>query len=150
TQFVITRNEEVTNEKKAKLDIKKDAFKLYARIEDDKDKLVSILKLLSNAPVSSISKLKWVQGKVEEYIDDSPAKFLSVVNDSYYETKSLINKGVECGVIVRYGNKYSKIDGLQLCESENIPTFDNAVRYLNGDKNQEVRALIEDKIDNAI
>jgi len=150
TQFVITRNEEVANEKKAKLDVKKDAFKLYSRIEDDKDKLVSILKLLSNAPVSSKSKLKWIQGKVEEYIDDSPAKFLSVVNDSNFETKALINKGVECGVIIRNGNKYSTVDGLELCESENIPTFDNAVRYLNSDKNQEVRALIEAKIDNAI
>src|SRR5690606_9885521 len=101
------------------------------------------------APVSSNSKLKWVQGKVGEIIDESPARFLAVVEDSNFETKALINSGVEVGVIIRSGNKYTTIDGLELCESENIPTFDNAVRYLNADKNQEVRALIEAKIDNA-
>jgi len=146
--FAIVREGEIQNEKKSKLDIKKDAFKAYGRIEDDKEKIVAVLRLLTNKPISSDSKLTWLQGQVEEKLDASPQTFLDVVNDSNFETKALINSAVEKGIIKRTGNKYSTVDGLDLCESGNIPTFDTAVRYLNDPKNQEVRDLISARLDN--
>jgi len=63
--------------------------------------------------------------------------------------KSLINKGVDNGAIVKNSNKYSTIDGLDLCENGSIPSFDNAVKYLDNVKNQEVRHLIEARINNS-
>lgn len=148
-QFAITRSGEVTDEKKAKLDIKKEAFKLYGKIEDDKDKLISVLKLLTNKPISSTSTLKWIQGLVEEIVDSKPNSFLSVVQDSNFETKALINKATDAGVIKKNGNKYGTVDGLDLCEEGEAPSFENAVKYLNNPKNQEIRSLIEAKTDNA-
>jgi hypothetical protein len=148
-QFAITRPEEVTDERKAKLDVKKEAFKLYGKMEDDKDKLLSVFKLLSNKPISDNSTLKWIQGKVEEFVDNSPSKFLSVVQDVSFETKALINKGIAAGVIKRNGNKYSTVDGLELCENGSVATLPNAVKYLENPKHQDVRDLIEAKIDNA-
>ena len=59
----------------------------------------------------------------------------------------LINTGIDKGIIVKKGNKYSTIDGLNLCNSGEIATFDNAVTYLDNVKNQEVRSLITAKID---
>lgn len=147
-QFVITREGEITDEKKKGLDIKKQAFKFYGKVEDDKEKLISIFKLLSNKPIGENSDLSWIQGLVEEIVDQKPAKFLSVVEDPSFETKSLINKAVSVGVIKRNGNKYSTADGLDLCENSSVPTFDNAVKYLNNPKHQEVRDLIEAKIEN--
>jgi len=149
-QFVITRPGEVTDDNKAKLDVKKEAFKLYGKIEDNKDKLISILKLLTNKPISSQSTLKWVQGLVEEYVDKTPSKFLSVIQDESFETRALINKGIETGIIKRNGNKYATVDGLDLCEKGSVATIDNAVKYLDNPKHQDVRDLIEAKIDNAI
>lgn len=147
-QFVITRSDEEFKEKKAKLDTKKSAWKLYGKIEDDREKLIGILKLLTNQPISVDSKLNWIQGKVEEYLDSMPSQFLSIVEDPSFDTKVLINKGVDSGLIIRNSNKYSTVDGLDLCENGQVPSFDNAVRYLDNAKNQEVRSLIEARIDN--
>jgi len=147
-QFVITRSDEEFKEKKAKLDTKKSAWKLYGKIEDDREKLIGILKLLTNQPISVDSKLNWIQGKVEEYLDSMPSQFLSIVEDPSFDTKVLINKGVDSGLIIRNSNKYSTVDGLDLCENGQVPSFDNAVKYLDSNKNQEVRSLIEARIDN--
>lgn len=146
-EFVITHDNEEFKEKKAAFDSKKEAFKLYGKIEDDLDKLIIILKLLSNKPISKDAKLNWVQGKVEEYIDSMPSAFLSVASDSSFSTKALIHKGLDNGYIVRDGNKYSTVDGLDLKNKAEAPSFDNAVRYLEDPKNQDIRDLIEAKID---
>lgn len=148
-QFAITRENELFDSKKSKLDVKKEAFKTYGRLEDNKETLVSILKLISNKPISSDSTLNWLQGKVEEYVDSEPSKFLNVVNDPMFQTKALINRGVDSGIIIKKANKYSTIDGLDLAFQGQAPSFSNAVAYLDDPKNQEVRALIEARIDNS-
>lgn len=148
-QFAITREDEEFAEDKKKYDTKKEAFKLYGKVEDDKDKLLNIYKLLENKPVSKDSKLSWLQSRIEAIIDSEPKKFLSVVGDKAFYTKMLINEGVEVGVILKKGNKYSTVDGLDLCNSGEIATFDNTVLYLDNVKNQEVRTIIEAKITKA-
>lgn len=148
-QFVITRAEEEFKEKKAKLDSKKQAWKIYGKIEDDREKLIGILKLLTNQPISVDSKLDWIQGKVEEHLDKAPYSFLSIVTDKSFDTKVLINKAVDSRIIIRNSNKYETVDGLQLCENKEIPSFDNAVKYLDNPKNQEVRSLLEARVDNS-
>jgi hypothetical protein len=145
-QFAITREHEEMMESKGKYDSKKEAFKLYGKIEDDKQKLIGILKLLTNKPISKDSKLEWIQNKVEEYIDNTPAQFVNVVNDKSFYTKMLINDGIDKGVIIKNSNKYSTADGLELCKVGEIATFDNAVTFLNDVKNQEIFTLIEAKI----
>jgi hypothetical protein len=147
--FVIVRGNEEKNEKKQQYDSKKEAWKQYGRIESDRSKLLGVLKLLTNKPLSADSTLDWLQGEVEAYVDTMPSAFLDILNDPSFDTKNLINRGVESGVVVRNGNKYSTIDGLELCEADEIPTFDNAVRYLESPRNQEVRSLVEAKINNA-
>jgi hypothetical protein len=134
------------NEDKKRFDYKKDAFKLYGKIEDDKNKLLGVYKLLTNKPVSNDTSLKWLQTKIEEIIDTKPMSFVSVVNDKAFYTKMLITDAVDKGVIVKTSNKYTTADGLDLCNSGEIPTFDNAVAYLDSPKNQEVRDIVEAKI----
>jgi hypothetical protein len=148
-QFAITREDEEMMETKKKYDSKKEAFKLYGKIEDDRSKLLAILKLLTNKPISKDSKLDWLQHKVEEYIDTMPTSFINVVNDKAFYTKMLLNSGVDSGVIEKKGNKYSTIDGLELSNPGEIATFDNAVAYLDNPKNQEIRTIIEAKINKA-
>ena len=148
-RFVITTPDEEITEKKVGYDNKKNAFKLYGKIEDDKEKLTGILKLLTNKPISKESPLKWLQAKVEEFIDTKPAAFIALLNDTKFETKLLIHTAEEKGVIIKHGNKYKTIDGLDLCENSQVATFDNAISYLDNPKHQDVRSFIEAKILNA-
>jgi hypothetical protein len=145
-QFVITTSEEELTEKKVGFDNKKEAFKLYGKIEDDKDKLIGILNLLTNQPISKETSLKWLQTKVEEFLDSKPEAFVSLLKDKSLDTKLLISTAVEKGVIIKNSNKYSTSDGLDLCENGQSPSFDNAVSYLDNVKHQEVRGLVEAKI----
>lgn len=145
-QFVITSGEEEMTEKKVGFDNKKEAFKIYGKIEDDKDKLIGILTLLTNKPISKETSLKWLQTKVEEFIDTKPESFVTLIKDKSLETKLLINQALDKGIIVKNSNKYSTVDGLDLCENSQIPTFENAVAYLDNVKHQDVRSLVEAKI----
>jgi hypothetical protein len=147
--FVITKGGEESKDRKRQYDSKKEAFKQYGKIEDNKDMLVGVLKLLTNKPISKDSTLDWVQEQVEARIDTMPTAFLDVISDPSFNTKVLINKGIEYGVIVKNGNKYATVDGLELAEADELPTFDNAVRYLDNPKHQDVRSLVEAKINNA-
>lgn len=148
-QFVVTKPGAEMKETKKKYDSKKEAFKLYGKIEDDKPQLLGILKLLENKPVSANSAMDWLQTKVEAIIDETPSKFVNLVKDPAFHTMLLINNGLDAGVVQRSGNKYATTDGLDLCEATEVATFDVAVRFLDNPKNQEIRTLIEAKINNA-
>ena len=147
-KFALTEVDEIVTNKKKDFNIKRDAFKAYAKIESDTNKLINILRLLSNAPISKNTSINVLQDKVTEYVDSQPAKFLSIIEDAGFETKMLILEGIEKGVIIKTGNRYTTKDGLELCESGEIPLFTNAVKYLDANKNQDIRAMIEDKIYN--
>jgi len=144
-QFVITSGDEELNEKKVGFDNKKEAFKLYGKIEDDAVKLIGVLGLLSNKPISPDSSLKWLQTKVEEYLDSKPELFVSLIKDKSLDTKLLIQDAVDKKIIVKAGNKHKTSDGLDLCENGQLATFENAVAYLENPKHQEVRSFIEAK-----
>lgn len=148
-QFAITRSDEEMLEKKQGYDSKREAFTLFGRIMDDREKLIGVLKLLTNKPISKDSKLEWIQERVGEFIDTMPYSFINVVNDSSFYTKMLINSAIDLGVIVKSGNKYATADGLDLCNAGEVATFDNTVNYLDNPKNQEVRDIIEAKITKA-
>lgn len=145
-EFVITSGDEEMSEKKVGFDNKKEAFKMYGKIEDDADKLIGILKLLTNKPISKDTSLKWLQSKVEEHIDSKPSSFVDLMKDKQLEVKLLIQEAEDKGIILKQGSKYKTVDGLDLCENGQVASFDNTVAYLENVKHQDVRALIEAKI----
>lgn len=145
-KFAITEAEEITLDSNKRFNLKKEAFKLYARFENNRDTLISILRLLENKNVSDKTSIDRIQEKILEYVDNDPAKFLSVAQDAKFETKALIMEAVSQGVIKRTGNRYVTTDGLELCEAGEVPLFTNAVNYLDANKNQDIRSLIEAKV----
>lgn len=145
-QFAITEEGEEMQEAKTKYDAKKQAFKLYGKIEDDKEQLMGVLRLLENKPISEETSLLFLQTKIESLIDANPLAFVNVVQDKKLHTKMLINEGISKKVIIKKNNKYYTADGLDLCNAGEIPTFDNAVNYLQNPSNSEVRDIIEAKI----
>lgn len=145
-QFVMTSADEEMSEQKQGFDNKKEAFKLYGKIEEDASKLIGILGLLTNKPISSETSLKWLQAKVEAFIDEKPKLFVDLIKDKSLDTKLLIANAVEKGIIIKASNKYVTVDGLDLCENSQVPTFENAVTYLDNVKHQDVRSFIEAKL----
>lgn len=102
--------------------------------------------MLSNKPIAHNVKLDWLQSKIEDYIETEPKRFLEIVKDSGLHTKVLIHKGIELGVISKEGTRYSTEDGLSLHESGEVPTFNNTVAFLDNPRNQDIRSLLEAKI----
>ena len=146
-QFAISRENEEMLETKTKLDSKREAFVAYGRIMDSQEQLLGVLKLLTNKPLSKESKLEWLQHETEQFVDKEPTKFLNVVKDKSLFTKLLINSAIDAKIIIKKSNKYSTADGLDLCEAGEVATFDNAVKYLDNPLNQEVRTIVEAKIE---
>lgn len=144
--FVITKNEEEMLENKQNLDAKFEAYGAYMKLRDDKEKLIGVLNILTNKPISADSSLTWLQLEVQKLVDAKPSAFLTAVNDSGLDTKILLNKGVMNGYVKIKGNKYSTEDGLDLCENSQIATYENAVKYLDNPKHQDVRDIIEAKV----
>lgn len=145
-EFAITRENELLVSSKKEFSTKSEAFKHYGKIESDRELLITVLKLLTNRPVSKDSSLDWIQAEVGKIVDTEPSRFLSVINDSGFHTKVLIHKGIDNNYIIKTGNRYSTKDGLELCEAGSIPTLENAVEFLDNPKNQDIRSLIEAKI----
>lgn len=144
--FAIVRDGEIQNDKKIALDFKKEAFKLYGKIEDDKSKLLAVLRVISNKKVSPETSLEFIQGKVETYIDENAKSFLKLVKDPAFEVKALIALAVEKEVVSSKGGRYVTEDGLDLAPEGESPTYANAISYLSDPANQEIKFLIEAKV----
>lgn len=144
--FAITDDSEVTTVSNNVFNSKKEAYKEYGKIENKYETLLNVLRLLDNKTISDKTSISVVQNKVLNYVDSEPTKFLSVILDSSFPTKSLLHDAVNAGLIKKSGSRYITADGLELCEQGESAIFSNAIKYLDAPKNQEVRALIEAKL----
>lgn len=145
-RFAIVEDEEMVIDKNKKYNLKKEAFKIYSKIENNREMLVGVLRLLENKPVSDKTSIDRIQERVLEYVDKDTVSFMSVVQDDRFETKALLLDAVSKGIIKKTGNRYVTTEGLDLCESGEIPLFNNAVSYLESPKNQEIKSMIEAKV----
>lgn len=147
-QFFITRTGEELKDRSKKLDLIKSAWKEYYRIEDNRDILISIIYLMSGKKISENSTMKFINTEVETLVDTRTKDFLMLVEDPNFETKTLIALAENEGIILKKNGKYETIDGLTLAKQGEIATLPNAVNYLIDPKNQEVRDLIEARVQN--
>ena len=122
---------------------------MFGKIEDDRELMVGVLKLISNKPVSQESKLDWLQTKVGDFVNNMPGEFVKLMEDASFHTKILINKAVDLGVIKKTGNLYATTDGLDLAEAGETANFINAVNFLDNPKHADILDLVQAKIDNA-
>lgn len=148
-EFVVTEQGEDLKLDKKKFDIVKLAWKEYAKIETDREKLIGVLRLLQSTMIAYNSQLEWLQGKVEKIVSEKPKDFLSLVTDKTFDTKILINNAIDAGIIVKTGNKYFTVDGVELWMQGQNSSFDTTVDFLENIKNQDIRSLIEAKLNNS-
>ena len=146
-KFVLISNENVNSVAKHKMDTKKQCWMEYGKIESNEDVLKMIIETITSKPLSSNTKLDFLQTKAGELMDADPKLFLSVVKDPLLNTKVLIKKCVSQGFISKVGDWYKlRSDNSPLCEGGEEPTFTNAARYLASPKRQEMKFALETKV----
>lgn len=140
---IITKNADITEDKNKMTNIMK-AYRLFGAIENDDDKLKTIVELLTGRPVAVNTKLDFLKVQINKFIQESTSDFLKVAEDKYLDAKILIKKAVEAGVVSKRGNYYYyRIDNSPLCESNQEPTLDIAAQFITTPKHQELKMSIE-------
>lgn len=145
-QFVIlTEDAEAKNARKG-MSILMQCYTAYGKIEEDKDALRVIIETLTGTTVHSNTKLEFLQAKINELIQGNSKMFLKIATDPLLQTKVLIRKCVEAGLILHRGDQYYIREGnTPMCESGD-PTLNVAAKWLNLPKNQEIKLSLEAKL----
>lgn len=150
-QFVIISENAEAASNLSKMDTTKRCYIEYGKIEDDADTLRTVIELIEGRPISNKVKLDYLQGKVNEYIQRDPRRFLSTIKDELLPAKVLIKKSVEAGLIGKKNDAYYlRQDGSPLCEMNEESTLNNAARYISSVKRQELKYMLEAKVKEAL
>ena len=146
-QFVIISEGDETKSAKINMSTTMRCYAEFGKIENDADTLRVIIETIDGRPLSSTSKLEFLQTKANDLIQADSKLFLKVVTDPMLPTKVLIKKSIEAGLISNRGNYlYLRSDNTPLCEAGEEPTLNVAARYLNNPKHQEIKFSLEAKL----
>lgn len=145
-EFVIIADGDMSREANSKVMLKSEAYREFIKIENDRDKLKTIIEIVDGKPLASTYKLEFMQGRVGEIIEANTKLFMATIKDPLLDNKVLLKKAIEAGVISnRGGFLYVKETNTPLCESGQDPTLGAAAKYLSLPKNQELKFSIEAK-----
>lgn len=146
-QFVIISEGEETKMAKNNMSTTMMCYKEFGKIESDIDKLRVIIEIIDGRPTAQTAKLEFLQTKINDLIQSDSKMFLKVVNDPLLDTKVLIKKSIEAGLISNRGNYlYLRKDNTPLCEANEEPTLNIAAKYLSSPKHQEIKFSLEAKL----
>lgn len=146
-QYVLIAENEESKQANLKLNATMAAYMEFGKVQDDADTLRVIIETLDGRPVSPNSKLEFLQSQASRLIQMDSKLFLNTIQDPYLETKVLIKKSIEAGLIAKRGNYYYlKSDNSPLCEFNEEPTINKAAQYLNAPKHQEIKFMLEAKL----
>lgn len=146
-QFVIIAEGDETKTAKDNMSITMKCYKEFGKIENNIDTLRVLVETIDGRPTSANVKLEFLQTKVNSLIQADSKLFLKTITDPYLETKVLIKKSIEAGLISNRGNYlYLKSDNTPLCENNQEPTLSIAAQYLNNPKHQETKLMLEAKL----
>lgn len=146
-QFVIISEGEETKIAKSNMSATMMCYKEFGKIENDIDTLRVIVETISGRVVAQTSKLEFLQTKANELIQTDSKIFLRIITDPLLQTKVLIRKSIDAGLILNRDNHlYLKADGSPLCEANEESTINIAAKYLNSPKHQEIKFSLEAKL----
>jgi len=119
------------------------AYKLLDEIEESKEQLSGILRILTGRRVSTESNHDWLIAKVGEELERNPKRFVEILNDADYKIKLLIERAIDSNKVIKNRGLYKTIDGIELCGAGEVPSLDNAVDFLNDPKNQDIKLMLK-------
>lgn len=146
-QFVIIAEGDESRQAKDNTSTIMKCYKEYGKIENDLDTLRVIIETIDGRPTAATTKIEFLQGKINNLIQANSKLFLKVITDPYLNTKVLIKKAVDAGVIANRDNHYYlREDNTPLCEANEEASLSNAAKYLNSPKHQNMLFAIQAKV----
>lgn len=143
-QYVIIAGSEQVSSAKRNMDITRDCYMEFGKIEDDIETLMTVVELLDGRNVAANTSKEFLHTKIDSFIQSAPKRFLKVVKDETLATKVLIRRSVNAGNILKRGDYYYlKSDGTPLCGVNEEPVLSVAVQFLNNPKNQSIKLGLE-------
>lgn len=121
----------------------------YAKVNEIKDsptKLRNFLLVYTNPISGSIKPAKnatkeFLISEINKVIEKDVDGFLRVVKDAAFQTKLLIEQGIEIGALVKRGTSYFLPSGDKVGS-----TLDETVDYFESKKNSEQRLILESRV----
>ena len=147
--FVIIEGEEELADSKMQMDNITQCYIEFGRVKDDKDVLRTIVEFCNHRTLDRNSKLTSVQVEVNKIIQDSPKKFLEVIQDGLFPAKVLIRKCVDNHLISVRGGFYYLLSGdkqIPMCEDGQDPVISNAARWIIDPRHQDTKFTLEAKV----
>lgn len=146
-QFVIVSEGDTYSDTKNKMTTTFKCFEEFGKIKENYDKLKFIVESIDGRTIANNTKIEFLQNKLYDIIQSKPRLFLDAVSDKLLDTKMLIHKAVEEGIISKRGDGYYlREDRSPLCEHNEDPTITVAAKFLSLPKNQELKFSIEAKL----
>lgn len=142
-EFMLVDEGRLVSKKVEEADIKTNAYIKFSEVTRSKTNMVGFIKSLGRAiPVNHTED--WLKAEVLTVLEDSPQKFLSIVNDPNYENKIFVQEAIECGGIKRMNERRYVLDnGIELGD------LIGAINWLNDPENQESKLRIKSQIEMA-
>lgn len=148
-QFVIISEDDEMKANLQKINYNKECYKEFGKIENDKDLLTVVVETLANKPLAADTKLNWLQSQCDNYIQADSKLFYKIITDPLLETKALIRKCQNKGLIAKRNDLlYLNLSDNKepLCENGEVATLNNAAKFLNSPKRQELLFTLEAKV----
>lgn len=142
--YVMTSEEAEREKTLVKGDEKKRAWKLAAKMENDREKMIDFLTVVGKRP-SVNSTLDFLVSEIDKFVEDNIREFLSVLEDPQYETRVLLTKALQVKAVIREGHKYFLPSGDPLTKKGEINNLKNTLNFLDADENQDIRLVLESK-----
>ena len=146
-QFVIIAEGEESRQARDNMSTLMKCYKEYGKVENDAYTLRVLVETIAGRTTAPNNKLEWLQEQINKLIQANSKLFLSAITDPYLNTKVLIKKGIEAGVIANRDNHYYLMkDNTPLCEANEEATLSVAAKNLNSPKHQDVLFAIQAKV----
>ena len=146
-QYVIVSETSESKSNLRKMDATMECYMEYGRVRDDVDILRTIIELLDGRPLSARVKTDYLQGKINDYIQSNPRRFLEVIKDPLLPAKVLLKQSVQLGLVgMRNNTYYLRENNTPLCEIGEESTLNNAAAYISSIKHQELKYMLEAKV----
>ena len=146
-QFVITTDEDELGQSIEDLTSKAKAYKLFATMENDYEKLAYLCQKVEGKTIPKTNK-ELILDTINKAIIGKTSKFIIEASNPYLDTEILISKAVDKGYINKFRNEYVLADGnITLCLPDKIPSLTTACEFLNKPKSQEYLLSLQAKLE---
>lgn len=143
-QFVVIADSDQVNSSKKKMDVTRECYMEFGKIENDIETLMCVVELMDGRNVAPTTSIDFLHTKIDDFIQSNPKTFLKTVKDETLPTKVLIRRSINAGNIVKRGDYlYLKKDGKPMCGDNEEPVLSVAVNFLNNPRNQEIKLGLE-------